>query len=294
MRDMRFSKWLSGLTLAAIALSAGSARAAHGHGDHEESEYPLSYVERPMTLPRLTLAPQLELDVDRIGFAGRTGAVVVAGMQLGATFGITKDLEVGAVVLPVQFNQGAGYGGLFFGEEALLAEPSIFATYRFLHQHMIELGARLRMEFIVPRGGLSAGFFIEPSVPLLVHLGPRVRLDAEVGIPIGVVPSSTTGKAETAVGLDVPVRVSFDIIEPLHVGASTGVRIEDFGNPKESAVVPLGIFMGYAVGGKKPIVDIDPFFNFVDFITPGGGPFDQKVNPGVFVLGVSARGYIYF
>jgi hypothetical protein len=241
----------------------------------------------------MTLAPQLEIDIDRIGI-GTLGDVVVAGMQIGASFGITKDLEVGAIVLPIQFNNGAGYGGAFVGEEAILANPMLFATYRFLHERNFDLGARLRMEFIVPRLGLGAGAIIEPSVPFLLHIGERMRFDAEVGIPIAVAPDETTGKSHAAIGLDVPLRLSFDIIEPLHVGVSTGVRVEDFGHPKESAVVPLGIFMGYAIGEKKPIVDIDPFFSFFEFITPGGGIGGDKVNPGIFVAGVSARGYIYF
>jgi hypothetical protein len=41
-------------------------------------------------------------------------------------------------------------------------------------------------------------------------------------------------------------------------------------------------------------VDIDPFFSWTYFLTPSG-PFNgDKLNPGLFVVGVNARGYIYF
>ena len=73
-----------------------------------------------------------------------------------------------------------------------------------------------------------------------------------------------------------------------------GVRVEDFGKGGETTFIPLGVFAGYAIGEKKPIVDIDPFFSFYQFITPGGGTLGNKANPGLFVAGVSARGYIYF
>ncbi len=296
---MRSTVLLSGLIIAAASLTARAARAG-------DQEYPVSFVERPLTLPKLTLAPQLELDIDRIGVSstGPTGASisassVVAGMQIGASFGITKDLEVGAVVLPIQFNQGAGYGGLFVGEEASLAQPTIFGTFRFLHTEALELGVRLRIQFLVPSDslGLGAGAIIEPSVPLLLHIGKIGRLDAELGLPITAASASdpVTGTKSThaAVGLDLPLKLAFDIIEPLHIGVSTGIRVDDFSDAGTTAAIPLGVFMGYAIGEKRPLIDIDPFFSFFDFITPGGGLFGDKINPGIFVFGISARGYIY-
>lgn len=310
---MRASILVSGVIMAAVSLAAGSARAQHGapgapaaHGEHggEESEYPVSYVERPLTLPKFTLAPFGELDIVRIGVGegANSAAAVVAGMQIGASFGITKNIEVGAVVLPIQFNNGAGYGGLFVGEEGTLAQPSIYGTFRFLHTGVFEMGARLRLQFIVPHAefGLGAGAIITPSVPMLVHIGKVGRLDAEVAIPIRAIGVSegtgafSTSTTQVRAGLDIPLRLAFDIIEPLHVGVSTGVSIEDFGEASASTRIPLGVFFGYAVGHGKPIVDIDPFFSFFQFITPGGGIFGDKVNPGIFVAGVSARGYIYF
>jgi hypothetical protein len=303
---VRASAPISILVLVAASIAAHAAHAeepAHAEG----SEFPVSYVERPLTLPRFTLAPFGELDIDRFGTTGSaTGglstSVVLAGMMLGASFGITKDAEIGAILIPVQFNESAGFGGLFYGDERIQAQPSVFATYRFLNREPVELGARLLVQFLVPRTGLGAGVRIEPSVPLLVHIGKIGRFDAEVGVPITVEGSRTeiTNGVSTAVasqayaGIDVPVRIAFDIIEPLHIGLNTGLVIEDFGHAGETTAIPLGLFTGYAVGQKKPIVDIDAFFSWFDFITPGGGPFGDKVNPGLFVVGLKATGYVYF
>jgi hypothetical protein len=286
----------SGLILATIALASGAAFADEPKHKEpkggEASDYPVSYVERPLTLPRFALAPELELDVTRttivITVGGPTTIEMGAGMALAATFGITSDFEVGAVVAPIEFAPTAAYG-----------DPQIFATYRFLHQKDFDLGARLRTTLITPHEGEAAGVVITPSVPFLLHIGKIARFDAEVGVPIVIYGSTTLGPGFTmashvAVGLDVPLALAFDIIEPLHVGVSTGVGIGDLGHPKETTVIPLGIFLGYAIGHGRPILDIDPFFTFVDFITPGGelGSGD-RINPGIFVGGVSLRGYIY-
>jgi hypothetical protein len=285
---------------ASASLAAGTARAG-------DQEYPVSYVERPLTLPKLTLAPSLELDIDRLlitpsagtGVGGLLVAIsggLVSGMQIGAAFGITDDLEVGAIVLPILFTQGGGYGGQFVGEEGTFGEPTIYGTYRLLHREAFDLGARLSIQVLVPENGLGGGAIIEPSVPLLVHVGKRLRFDAEVGIPIiaGSKTGLTNGGSVTA-GLDVPLRLAFDVIEPLHVGVSTGFAVDDFGQAADSTRIPLGVFFGYAVGEKRPIIDIDPFFSFYDFITPGGtATFGlDKVNPGIFVAGINARAYIY-
>ncbi len=292
---MRSSVFLFGSIMAALSLTAGAAGAG-------EQEYPVSFVERPLTLPRFTLAPELEIDINRLpGAAVTTGATgnipVVAGMQIGAAFGITKDLEVGAIVLPIQFNGGGGYGGLFVGDETV-GEPQAYATFRFLHLDMLDVGARVRIYGIPPHGGLPGGAILEPSIPLLLHIGKLARLDAELGVPITIVSSTAPtapGSNENGVhaGLDLPIRLAFDIIEPLHVGVSTGVHVDDFSEGSQTAI-PLGVFAGYAIGEKRPLIDIDPFFSFYEFITPGGGPVGDKANPGLFVVGVNAKGYLYF
>jgi hypothetical protein len=290
----------SSLVFAAALLAAGSAAAEEG--------YPVSFVERPLTLPRFVLAPEGELDINRAGYAvGSAAAIapgpfVVAGIQLGASFGITDSFEIGAVVLPIQFNSPAGYGGIFTGEEGTIAQPTIYATFRFLHLNLADIGARLRVAFLVPQAGVGAGALVEPSVPLLVHLGKVARLDAELGIPISVAGSTTvvtlTGTTAVAtkvsVGVDIPVRFALDITEHVHLGLNSGVIVDDFGDAANTARIPLGIFGGYAIGEHRPILDIDPFFGFPFLIAPGvDGPGTSKFNPSFFATGVNLRGYLY-
>ena len=279
---MRLSHLFSGLALgAALSLSAAAASAG-------ESEYPLSYVERPLTLPRFVLAPELNLTIERglsescVGFT--QGSPICVNVEAGAAFGITKDLEVGATVLSFRSQPGLGFG---------YSEPQIRGTYRFL-SGQFELGVQLRATFFVNYG---AGVFLQPSVPMLLHLGKVARLDLNPGLDFalrgGCLGNGCAGTGGNAIGFELPVRFDIDIIEPLHVGANTGIFINDFGHAKESAAIPLGVFAGYAIGGKKPIVDIDPYFQWRTFVTPGGGINGDKINPGNFQVGVEARLYLY-
>jgi hypothetical protein len=281
---LRSSVLLSGSIIAAVSLTTLSSRA--------DTEYPLSFVERPLTLPAMTLAPEFDIGVERAGLGSGLGAVsATAGvMNLGATFGITNDIEVGALVVPIQFNDPAGYG-----------DPEFFATFRFLHTPSIELGARLNLVIATPRDGLSAGALIMPGVPLLVHVGKILRIDAEVAVPISVQAGtgiSTSGGPEitttnaVGVGLTVPVEVAVDIIEPLHADVTTGLTIGDFRDAADSTVVPLGFGVGYAIGTKRPLLDLDLAFNWPLFAVPGSP--DSKVNAGFFTLGLTAKGYFYF
>lgn len=288
---MRHSVLFSCLVLAALSLPAGEALAGgpkKGHAGDAASEYPIAYAERPLTLPRMTLAPELGFSVMRVN--GGTGTDTKVGMEIGASFGITKDLEVGVTFAPLVFAPSFEYG-----------EPRFGATYRFL-SGQFELGARLDMYVYHPKG-VSAGVLLRPAVPMLLHIGKMMRLDVVPTIDIaagdGAVALagglSSTGVKSAAVGMRIPIAFAFDIIEPLHVGANTGFHITNFEHAGDTAAIPLGFSVGYAISMKnKPLVDIDPFFRWPAFATPGAGTGRDKVNAGLFEVGIAARGYISF
>lgn len=316
---MRFSHSLPGLALAALIASYATAsfaepppppppppdepghhgahhhkgkadpKAHHHKGEHDkkkgghESEYPLTYAERPLTLSKMTLAPALGFNVGHVGVSGGgiSASATTFGIELGAAFGITKDFEVGAVVLPMDFAPSVAYGA-----------PQLFATYRFLDSPTVEIGGRLRVA--IYHNGLT-GAAITPSVPFLFHLGKVARLDLEPGVAISAnragYGGTTLGGGSTYVGLSVPVSFAINVIEPLHVGVNTGIIASDFGHFGDSVTVPLGFFAGYAIGGKKPVVDIGPFFRWDGFLTPGSA--GDKVNAGIWNVGLNVRAYLY-
>jgi hypothetical protein len=234
----------------------------------------------------MTLAPEVGLGVTRgaIGVLAKTRV----GVELGARFGVLDDLEVGAVVLPLRFSSAA----LAYGN------PRVNATFRFLKGD-VELGARFDVTVVTEKdvSGVSA----EASVPVVIRLGPSVRLDTGVFLPMGFgtgyslggVPVGSIGSgSDTTIGLQIPVQLACNVSPALHLGAQTGFGIADFSQVGDTAFIPLGFVASYALGNEKgPLVDIAPYFRFPAFAAPGSS--DEKINAGFFQTGVAATVFLY-
>jgi hypothetical protein len=270
-----------GMAAFGVILLLGSGLAHSEEGKEGGKRLPLSYTERPLTLPKMILAPELALAVSRELGTGDVGF----GMEVAARFGIIDDFEVNAVVAPVEFAPHVAYTGPKFG-----------ATFRFLKDEF-EMGARLNVT-IITHGSLAdakpnllaeGGVIFEPGVPMLLHIGKVARLDTGVYVPIQASSSDSGGGGA---GLRIPVAFAYDIIEPLHVGANTAFGILNFKDPGKSIYIPLGLFAGYAIATEKgPLLDIDPFFRWPYFATPGSST--DKVNAGVFEAGLAVGLYLY-
>ncbi len=286
---------LSVATLALLTL-APSARAQAEGPPGETPRYPVAQAERPLTLPKLVLDTEADVDFPHVG--GFFGNV-----SLGASFGIVDDFTVRAVVLPLQLF-GPGTAGFHYGQTAPLGDadapgPGFGLTYRFL-RGVVEVGASL--DFSIITAAPSSGVSITPGIPVRVHAGRRVRLDTGVYasatryVGTSTIPEGAGGPmtAATPLGqgsLAVPLRVLCDITEPIHVGVATGFAIANLDQPGTSASIPVGLFAGYALAGHDgPVLDIDPFFTFPTLVTPGVTPVTQAA---AYVFGVSVGGFFY-
>jgi hypothetical protein len=305
---------------AVIALVTRSALAEPTGAEPEKEEaaegrYPVAEAERPLTLPRFILNPEIDFDVRRLNDAVGTH---LANLTVGASFGVTDNLSVRAIVLPLEL---AGTEPVHYGQTTEVPGPTVGATYRFLHGP-VEVGASLDASLIT-LSGLS-GVVLTPGVPVRIHAGRKVRIDsgaylslqlASVPGPTGQNPAAASpsfggSRSDNVAGLSVPVSVLYDITEPIHVGVSTGFAIDDFSDVDATAHIPLGIFAGYAIAGKDgPILDIDPFFTFTSLFLPGPNPSlpggdasvaapteaspHKLVDTGDYVIGVSVGGFLY-
>jgi hypothetical protein len=277
---------------AVVALAAPSALAEPSGAEPvkegvAEGRLPVAEAERPITLPRFVLNPELDFDVPHLG-------ANFVNLSLGASFGITDDFTVRAQVLPLQLAGPAG-SGFHYGQATGLVGidnpgPGIGATYRFV-RGFVEVGGSLDANIITVQS--VTGVVITPGIPVRIHATKQLRIDTGAYLPIT---RSTDGVlAANSVGLSIPASVLYDITEPIHVGLGTGFQIVDFSQPGGTVAIPLGIFAGYAIAGKDgPIVDIDPFFTFPALFTPGTtGPNAKQTDTGDYVVGLSVGGFFY-
>ena len=276
---MRPSILLAGLCL---GIFLGSFPLDAWAGEDDLDDYPLAYATRPMTMYKNLLSPYVAGDFSR--FVANRGTVKSAPSQLGnnltiqggAKYGITKSLEVEAALAQIQILPKVAYGN-----------PTLGATFRLL-QSTIEIGVRARLAIVT--SAESAGIILEPSVPMLVHIGKSMRLDFGLGLPVTV----ARGKS-TTVGLDLPVALALNLTDTLHAGVQTNIMVVDFRDLSGSFTVPLGFFAGFSIGTDAPIIEFDPFFTWPKFAQPGAtDPGAQKINIDVFTAGLAVRGYIFF
>ncbi len=292
--------WGIAVASGACVMLLSSLVLAQEEKKEEEGRYPLSFVERPLTLPPLVLAPGLDADILHVSLSGGGlgGTDTVLGIGAGAKIGIIENLEARATVLTLAIDFSPPPGTKAFQ----YAGFSVGATYRFL-KGPLEMGAAFDafIQTADPSGAL-----LKPGVPILVHLGKVARLDTGVTVPISTfgggsspLPGIPAASPSTTVGLGIPARLAFDIIEPLHVGVLSGLSIGALNPPAGESVtdtmaVPLGFFGGYAIGGRNgPILDIDPTFVWPAFLLPGAGGSASVVQAGVFDVAIEFTGYLY-
>lgn len=257
-----------------------SASASSDDGDEGGSRLPVPYAQRPLTLTKMTLAPQLNFHVLNFDFGFGTATGI--GIDLGAKFGVTDDIEVEATPLSLRFGDYTGTYGI----------GRIGGTYRFLKGDF-EMGAHANVNF-------GDGFWaIGAGVPMRLHAGDKVRLDTGVhmffGDPgtdfvVGIAKAANTGAVPDP---GIPLKVAFNIIDQFWAGAGTGLGVASFEVFGDSIFVPLELDLGATIpysDGKGPMVDIGASFGFPTFINSFGG---DAINADVWQLGINATGYFF-
>jgi hypothetical protein len=114
------------LTLSSPALADPSPSATAGD-PASAVRLPVALAERPLTVPRFILEPDIEADVTRIEPNATYG-----NLGIGASFGVTDYLGVRAIVLPLQLAGPPG-NGFHYGQTSEDRGPGVGATLAFVH-----------------------------------------------------------------------------------------------------------------------------------------------------------------
>lgn len=258
------------VTLLTLA-SGAAAQEVPAPPDGTATGYPLSNAQRPLTLPAGLLHIDAGLGFSKIcpgfGGTGRCARTLVA-MSVGASYGITDDLEIGALVLPLLFSPDFDYG-----------DPSLYAQYRFVTGD-VEVGVRADITFPV-----LGRFLAEVGVPVWFKLSPTVALRTG-----GFLTFADVGEA--GVGLSLPFAAVFNATESLWLGVDTGMSfLFNSGGPGDTFVMPLTLQVGYAIpgGSGAPLLDVVGSFGFPLFFYPAS---NDVIFTRLWSLGFGARIYI--
>ncbi len=283
----------------------GGPGVARADDEVPNGSQPVSYSARPLTLPTLTLSPSVEAVVDKLSTA--TVANTFKGVPnpknlnvnlvIGASMGIFENLEIGAVFAPLQVLPKVAYG-----------DPGAHVTFRFV-KGGFELagyfaataitGTGVDPQLVLPVLNESAGILLQPGILTRIHMGGRAKLDIGATVPIQL------GSGVHDLGLNVPVELAFNLLESFHIGANSGVGIQNLDAPALTSYIPLGLNAGVTIGnGEKPFVDIGALFNLPQFVNPGvktattGTATMPATNSTIdvqdFQAGITVTAFLYF
>jgi hypothetical protein len=281
----------------AIALLSITTVTLPANADPPESgalRLPIAEAQRPITIPQLILEPGLQFEADR--FTRQDVTAFYYNLGLSAGFGITDDLSVRALVLPLQLGGPPGSGGFHYGQTTEDRGPSVGATYRLVHG-VLELGLQLDLRALTVQD--DSGVAIIPGVAMRVHAGDRARIDLdpnvnvtlqrETGTPPPGGPTTATGNL---VRIDVPFTALVNLLENVDVGITTGATIEDVSQAKTSTSVPLGFFAGCTIPGRRgPLFEFTPYLTFPFLFMPAA---TSHTNTNEYIVGVTFTGFLYF
>lgn len=261
--------FIAGLSLGAtlaLTTTAHAEVAATRRGDERAKPY----TQRSIVLPKMTLrldAGQTEQGVNNsglmlsptadnwlgLGITGFENSDADGGFGVGAAYGITDDLEVGALVLPVGYRGGFG-------------DMDAYIRYMFLDTGKFQMGVQGTLN--IPTDS-AFGFAAALPMNFLVSRGVRLELAVEAESYVGDDRPFRATADDFGFILDVPFAASFAIKEDGFVGPRVNVSIVDF----EGFVMPIGAFGGYTVRTPRLTFDVSGRFDIEIWDVGGGDAF---------------------
>lgn len=221
------------ITIAAFASSIpGAAEAAP------------SYVDRPITLPRLTPAFDVGLGVGHVKFGNysETGAA----MNFEAALGVTSTFELG-IRTGYRFDDSAKVGQAdvyartngteTYGSNGTgaVANPELRAKFALARLEVVEIAVDARA--YMPTEDQSR-FGVMAGLPFLIRAGNLVRIDTGVYVPV-------VFYDPTVSVVSLPGYVWFQASEKFWVGPMAALRFVNLGSDRDRTDLLLGGGLGY-------------------------------------------------
>jgi hypothetical protein len=227
------------------------------------------WVDRHLTLPGGDWAFNFGLGIGHENPA--PGGVTGAGVNMEMAVGLSDRIELG-VRTGLRFGDDVEratepdlYGRLFDreyfdGDGKTLANPELRVRGTLVGGEGGVFELALEGRLIVPVEQNNAGAMF--GVPMMVHIGRRVRLDMGVYIPV-------VFRDPAPVAVDLPIDVWIQASPRVWLGPMTGITFTDVGRPPSRADLSLGFGLGYEI---THYLDFKTMLLFPEITNPDAGP----------------------
>ncbi|MBK6514027.1 MAG: hypothetical protein IPM79_31110 [Polyangiaceae bacterium] len=255
---------------------------------------PKAYVERPLTLPRMTLAPDISISAGGLG--ARDQAVF---LNSAIRFGVIDQVEIEANPHSFRLSPNPAY-----------AFPSIGITAGYTG-NTFEIAGRARYFIGVDSDSDASAGALLIGVPMAIHLGTWGRIDTGAFVTLDFERTFRTPMSESGLFLGsggvkaglwnadasplylntgIPFHFLFQPIQELWFGIHHGINIIDFAEPGETFALPLGGEIGFSASNDyNPTADLGLRIDLPMFLMPGRD--SDLVEEDRYELGVWFRWY---
>lgn len=225
---------------------------------------PVRMVDRPLTLTRGTYGLGFDLAFTRLG-----PSTQLLAFDAGSGFGVTDDLEVGILLVPLTLSQERDSG----------LGPPRFLVDRRLIRGVFELSVGAEVEL-----PLGSTFHFGGRIPFRLHLGGFASIDSGVRVDVAV----GAGAFEPTVS--VPLSIGVQLAEQLAVSFTAQAAVTDF--ERNRVLGNFGARVGWTITDKHGAWgDLGLLFRTRNIALEGALPSDPQ-RGNYFTVAIVTRFFI--
>ncbi|HRE87831.1 MAG TPA: hypothetical protein PK095_01715 [Myxococcota bacterium] len=237
MRTFRDLAFDLGKTFAAAAAltTLTVAPLAHAEDEGEDTES-IVYAQRDIVLSTGIIRPEGMFSFQQPG----AGQDLHIRLDAGADWAPIKNLQVGALAVPLSISPDADYG-----------DPRLYVRYQ-LTEGAFQIAPELGFVF-------NKANILSIGAPMRFKINPAARIDVSPMFLVDLPGSDDADGTETRFGLSIPVEVAISLTRSLYLAVMTGFELADFDG---DGVIPLGLQFGYSLPSAADTAWIDLFLDF--------------------------------
>jgi hypothetical protein len=219
-----------------------------------EDAYPLVYGQRPIVLTKGLSQGQAAFSFLRPDVEGSD---LFVSLDASYDFGLTEDLTVGVLAVPLALSPESAYG-----------QPTAYGTLRLVDKEKYEVGAHAGLVFPGPNGGdlgLGAGL-----------LG-RIYLHKAAFLNVGAL-FNVTLSDPALTQIDIPFDLGVSFTRNLFFTLDTRFIIPE--GEFDALILSSFAGLGYTVGQERPVIDLFVRGGFPTLLLAGVENYNLQVQVG--------------